>query len=294
MAEHTVFLLGIFTTSTERTRRDDIRETYLKWQGDSIVCTLRAYLSGVSQKNCVIVYAFVLGGNPSGHTFADNSEQLEVLPETLLAQGVDMEADVIYLNIKENMNHGKTPTWFKYASSLCRTKKIDYVGKIDSDTFLHIDSFVTHIHRDLPPRPSHGSDGRKRYGGLLREYNSCGSETHCKLLEERAYMSGQFYYVSSDVADFISQPKTSKPYVVGFEDIDFSFLVFAMPEAINLVVVSSEVMWLHNADTKSDIWWKNMRAGSSSARVFPFRGEVLTRVDECLSANWPEWSGCAG
>ena len=240
------------------------------------------------------MYAFVLGGNPASQPYADNSEQLEVLPETLSMQGVDIEDDVIYLNIKENMNHGKTPTWFKYASSLCGLKAIDYVGKIDSDTFLSIDSFITHIRRDLPPRPSRGSDSRKRYGGLLREYNSCGGETHCKLLEERVYMSGQFYYVSSDIAEFISQPKISKPYVVGFEDLDFSFLVFAMSEAINLVVVSSEVMWLHNADTKSDSWWKNMRVGLNSRQGFPYRSEVLTRNDECLSANWPAWSGCAG
>ena len=58
VAGHTVFLLGIFTTLTERTRRDDIRETYLKRQGDGVVCSLRAFLLNFSQRDlrhCVCV-----------------------------------------------------------------------------------------------------------------------------------------------------------------------------------------------------------------------------------------------
>jgi hypothetical protein len=60
-------------------------------------------------EDCQIAYAFFLGGNPDGPTelLKPNSS----FPITIVNPPAD-EDDVVYLNIKENMEDGKSQTWF--------------------------------------------------------------------------------------------------------------------------------------------------------------------------------------
>merc|ERR1712216_346549 len=115
---------------------------------------------------------------------------------------------------------------------------VDYVGKMDSDTWLDIEQFIVFMDTDLPAAPSSGHDNRKRYGVILIEGVACGVKVnpHCKLLRGRAYMKGQFYFVSSDIAKFIFESDYDRLLHVGYEDFDFGLHVMSHPEAVNFVV----------------------------------------------------------
>ena len=59
------------------------------------------------------------------------------------------------------MNQRQSVTWFKYAASLeAQGHKIDYVGKMDTDTLPNTRLFVKWIKNQLPPAPFN----RKMYG----------------------------------------------------------------------------------------------------------------------------------
>ena len=94
--------------------------------------------------SCQLAYTFVLGGNPRGQTFMRAGQGPLSMHTT-----VENELDLTILNIRENMNHGKTLTWFNYAASLLDFISIDYVAKMDCDPYLNTDLFIDFIHRDL-------------------------------------------------------------------------------------------------------------------------------------------------
>ena len=112
---------------------------------------------------------------------------------------------------------------------------------------------------DLPARSTTGPDNRKRYGGILREFNTCGGFRHCELLQGRAYMSGQFYFVSSDLANFVSSRRGDEIALgVGHEDFDFGTLVFTFPGVINLVILPTNKICVHSSESKQDSWWQSL------------------------------------
>jgi len=286
------FLLGIFSKQDDVEQRAAIRQSYLSLHEENI-CALYLYLTmdNAKQRRCVILYAFVVGGNPNGPTFR-NFETASTLILSKEKTPHDAEDDVIYLDIRENMEDGKTPTWFAYAADLSVRHTIDYISKVDSDTFLHIPALLRLIERDLPPKPTFGMDSRKRYGGVLREFHTCGGvhNSHCFLLQGRVYMSGQFYFVSSDLAIYISSeavmPQTTR---LGIEDFDFGMWVFSHPEAINLVVISGEMVCLHDSRTKDSAWWQSTEPDEVQ---FPYRSPELLSLDSCPSLRNGDWRKC--
>ena len=133
-------LFGIFFTLSEEEseRRQMIRDKYLALSKvDERVCNIQRYRK--NRFGCRLVYAFVVGSLEEGPTLHHNdSEPLVVEPADLKLYGdIVLEEDVAYLNIKENMEYGKSLTWFKYGASIVKELKIDYIGKIDSDAYLN-------------------------------------------------------------------------------------------------------------------------------------------------------------
>jgi len=212
----------------------------------------------------------VIGARTEGGSTRYNSNSAEGI--TLDVPGTaekNFEGDLVYLNIKENMNEGKTPTWFQYAADISERHGIDYISKLDSDTYLDIHALISLMDTDLPAKPATEPDNRKRYGGILREYNTCGGFPYCKLLQGRAYMSGQFYFVSSDLARFVSDGREDEQALgVGHEDFDFGMWIFSYPGAINLVILSTSKICVHSSETKQDAWWQNL----SNDTVFLYAG----------------------
>jgi hypothetical protein len=277
----TTFLVGIFSRIEDVMKRDEMRAVVFAKGGRGQVCTLTQYLRDRKmQKTCVVLYTFVIGANPSGPTV-----RLEQSGEPLSLHDDSQESDATLLNIKENMQDGKTQTWFTFAASLTSEYNIDYVAKMDTDTLLDVRLLIHFVETSLPPTPVNPAfDQRRRYGGLLREFNTCGSYEHCALLRGTVYMSGQFYFVSSDLALHIASNEFDGVKLrTGFEDIDFGLWVFSLLETINLVVMSGNMFWIHDSVTKTQNGLERVhKVISAGNRSLPYENEYLTQTRACI------------
>lgn len=237
----TRFLLGIFSMQKDKERRDLIRSTMLgpdlPEATRSKMCSLQEYLAFEEETRCKcqIIYTFVIGGNSSAKmAYPANTTQLVVHN-----QFSEAEPDLTLLNIRENMNAGKTPSWFHYASTL---SGIDYVGKSDSDALMSIPRLLEFVNQDLPPsRPD-----PRVYGGLLRDFFGCGQHEWCETIKDKAYMSGQFYFVSHDIANHISMNRLNTTFKDGrHEDLDFGIRVWGYQHAVKLIALNADSFWRH-------------------------------------------------
>ncbi|KAL5213486.1 hypothetical protein ABZP36_024333 [Zizania latifolia] len=104
----------------------------------------------------------------------------------LVALEIAAYGDVIVLNCTENMDNGKTHTYFSTVPRMFAGEPYDYVGKTDDDTYYRL-AAVADTLRDMPRHDL--------YYGFL---NPC----HTK--PELQYMSGMGYIVSWDVAAWIA------------------------------------------------------------------------------------------
>ena len=228
------FLLGIPTVLDEVDRRKAVRETYLSFYQDissqqepNRICSLVAILRQlVSLQECQLIYVFFVGGSPHGPTelVAPNISFPMTINSTL-----EGEDDVIFLNIRENLEDGKSQTFFKYASMIvAKDVPVDYIGKIDSDTLLFVPEFLDFCKQNLPRRPHN----RLVYGGNPHLAGSCDpavNDTHpCPLeLVGEVYMGGSFYWMSPDLADFISSDRVPRAKLaIRHEDVDVGNFIF--------------------------------------------------------------------
>ncbi|MQM11289.1 hypothetical protein Taro_044196 [Colocasia esculenta] len=109
--------------------------------------------------------------------------------------------DIIVLNCTENMDNGKTYTYF---SSLPRIlpRRYDYIMKTDTDTYLRLG----HLAESLRPLPREDL----YYGFVIPPCRS--RDAH------RGYMSGMGYVLSWDLAEWIGVSEIPPKNVVGPED----------------------------------------------------------------------------
>ena len=209
------------------------------------LCSLQTYLSlSPPPKKCQIIYTFVVGGNPHAGTewLATNGVSRTMDARQMLKH----EHDILYLNIKENMNDGKTESWFEYASSQLIT--IDYVAKVDSDTLVSIPQLLSYINNYPSPRAV--------YGGYLNEYQACGGAGElCDKVRGKVYMSGQFYWMSQSLASYVSKIRQERTdfLQVHNEDMDMGFRVLSYPEPISLSACNGAPFWIH--PLKEDNQW---------------------------------------
>jgi hypothetical protein len=141
------FLWGIMTTlegSKEKSRRDIIRRTYLGYYKNyphlaDRICSLS---EAKAKESCQLIYTFVVGANSNGPTnlvdhknsshalTLDESEVVTQFPAFSNSSDAshNIEKDMTFLNIKENMEEGKTPTWFLFANTLVEDYEIDYIA----------------------------------------------------------------------------------------------------------------------------------------------------------------------
>lgn len=213
-------LLGIFSMGDDkgRERRDLIRNTYLSFSTFleennitsiplrySRICSLHDYWHKTipQPEQCQVLYTFVLGA-VGKH---DNSAPVEYLisipgrPMTVDYSDVpNGEADTTYLNIRENMDFGKTNTWFHYASThLPEELQIDMIGKVDTDTMVHPNKLVEEIEDRLKDK----KNDTLVYGGSVID-NDKGHH----------YMQGGFYFLSRTVAQRITTGREDRWEIV--------------------------------------------------------------------------------
>ena len=273
------FLWGIASVEGEEETRKMVRETYLSFYQDTDepnrICTLADIQSRkVPFEDCQIAYTFFLGGNPDGPTelLKPNSS----FPMTIAYPPTD-EDDVIYLNIKENMEDGKSQTWLKYASIVAEDFPFDYVAKIDSDTLLFTPAFLEFAKETLPARPNNALI----YGGFPHSKGSCDpkvNDTHtCPLpLIGSVYMGGALYWMSNDLASFVTSDAVDrKAITIGHEDIDIGNFIFSHSNKVKAVAVEGNKILIH---PEYDADWKHR------VRTTTFDGVLWGHTENNL---WP-------
>jgi Galactosyltransferase len=200
-SRRTTFLIGIFSTMEDNQTRSIIRKTML---GNDLpddvkrrLCNLNEFLNiTYDTTKCRIVYTFVIGGNASGLPALYTTDDMIFDAHNITSQ----EKDLTILNIKENANEGKTPTWFLYASTIIKSK-IDYVSKMDSDTFISLPNLLQVMNNELPGRE--GQNHSNVYGGVMADFSVCRGTRRpfyrCKPIRRRFFMLGQFYFLSHSI-----------------------------------------------------------------------------------------------
>jgi hypothetical protein len=278
----TTFLLGIFCQRNDTKHRQLSRSTML---GKSVlphavysrICTLQDFLNKTYSSNasghhynnfCQIIYTFVVGGGGgNGGTnvsFLEYPADIMDRPDFQLLVSNDPllqdESDVLMLNIQENMNHGKTPSWFYYASTIVE-KGIDYVAKLDLDTLVSIPQLLSFIQEELRPRPT-ATDIQappRVYGGILMDFEACGGKywpTRCFPAKGKIYMSGQFYFLSYDLVDYTARWRTNHSFKERkFEDLSFAMRIWSNPHPLHIIAFNPHIIWTHGS--KNETLWRN-------------------------------------
>jgi hypothetical protein len=265
------FLYGImsYDHKLEKRRRSTIRRTYLSFYKDFSettphrICALVDWLQAPPGHplldQCQLIYTFVIGANPEGPTQLlefNESFPLSIDP----SQIPHSERDVTYLNIQENGKYGKSPTWFKYGVSLWNERKdqhdhhqqhplFDYIIKTDSDAVLYPSTFFDMVQRHhLQPYPNNPLV----YGGSPFDKYMCGypEHDHCVQLQTPTYMGGAFYWLSIDLADYITGPDCPRSQLFfPHEDMTTGNYVYSHPHHQNITWVGEpkgyELIWRH-------------------------------------------------
>lgn len=201
------FIMGIFTVVTDIKRRKLIRKSLAMYK-DRRICSMgsnNGELPPAIADHCELIYTFVVGANRDGPTqvLGNFSGPLLTTPpqDFIFSQEPN---DITFLNIKvsqpvptndieicshgwitfdglqENMEEGKSSTWFNYATIIMNANDIDYAIKCDSDTYVRVDKFFNVSTEHLPR-------------GASRTY---AGKTTWSFHRNHAYMEGQFYVVS--------------------------------------------------------------------------------------------------
>jgi hypothetical protein len=193
--------------------------------------------------DCQIIYTFVLGGYFQNVSYPNVTTEIPTLrvyntseePVTLNEmpslpndarkavpfKDVADNSDVTILNIRENMNQGKTSTFVYWASLQARTYKIPYIAKCDSDTMLRLPTMVQFLHQELPKIPildNHNTTRRRQQQYTTAPSIVLGAPRHknygkwLSTVDEsfwkrewfrgmHLYLSGEFYLMSSNLAE---------------------------------------------------------------------------------------------
>jgi hypothetical protein len=240
-------LMGIFTMDSpvETERRATLRSTFLSYYKHSStpnrICSLHELLSGSLPNHgaeCQMAYAFVMGSNPNGPT--ELMDPNATFPMTLENQDdltpLKDERDIVHLNIRENMEDGKSPTWFKYATSTVIDNHyyFDYVGKTDTDTLIFPNYLLDTTLKQFPTFP----DNIRVYGGQYRQKYEWSPRRVGPI-----YMGGHLYWMSTDLARFVTSPEMLDRRVSvdwGIEDFSMGNFVHSHPLPIRRISISTK------------------------------------------------------
>jgi len=272
----TTMVLGIFSTNGRKyhDRRSYIRDTYLAID-DPRICKLSEYKRQVEENPysviCQVPYTFVIGAGGKDRPF-DHGDDEPLALETDPDGHVDPEGDCLYLNIKESMEEGKSPSFLKWGASIATDYHIDYFAKIDDDTVMAPLLLFQFLQDDLPPVPYN----RRFYGGA-------GWASHARAF---VYAAGQFYFVSSDLANYIGFQQTPEErrklmHSRHTEDGDMGSFVFSHPRPVKFVNLSHYKFWHHPGKTED----KFRRLWENNIGALPTRGELMPYWHLC-----PAWA----
>jgi Galactosyltransferase len=266
-------LLGILTADfyNDQAYRRRHRMLFQIWN-DPRVCSLPDFKSlPINERyRCQIIYTFVMGGNPHATPELVDDSRPMLATKPVKGMSTDLnDADVTLLNIRENMNEGKSQTWMKHGAEIAEEYDLDYVVKCDADALLHLHEFFKFAYVHLPPAPYN----KNIFVGALRDKAYWPKH---KTEEERIrfesffgnnfegvhlYIAGQIYMMSTDLAKFVGQEALASncSYCEGHEDHDISAMAFHSPHPVKIVAVGrKQRFWEH--PVKGEPRWKRIWA----------------------------------
>jgi hypothetical protein len=154
-------LVGIF--STETSNSNTLRERILalfELRNDSRVCCLSDFrqLSAEERRGsrCELVYTFVLGAvgpNYNGTSFPTEITGYDERPLVVDRSSSNSTRNQLFLNIRDNMNEGKSQTWLNHASRLAKEFDFEYVAKCDEDSIFDLSKYFNFTDHYLPRAP---------------------------------------------------------------------------------------------------------------------------------------------
>ncbi|GFH56562.1 hypothetical protein CTEN210_13038 [Chaetoceros tenuissimus] len=259
VAHRSKVLIGIFSTSGIEKydhRREYIRETFVN-SAEEHLCSLNEYLNTIestrANAGCEIIYTFVIGAGDSDRPTDHGDDEPLTLPYD---QHGKSEPDCTYLNIRENIEQGKSATWLKYASLIGRQYGFDYVMKVDDDTVLTVPQLVQFTREELPPVPYN----TRIYGGPPRPSRSANT----------LYAAGELYFMSLDLAYYVGNELTAQDRVDmrtakrPVEDLDMGTYIYSHPYPIKFLNMYRMGIWTHEGRTKEE---ENYRMEWNTRRI---------------------------
>lgn len=157
------------------------------------------------------------------------------------------------------MEEGKSTTYMKFGTTL----PVDYIAKIDDDTVLAIQLLLQLMEDDLPPIPYN----KRIYGG-----SGWASRAHSHL-----YATGPFYFMSADLANYVSRQLTIDKRVELMhdhhtEDADMASFVFSHSRPIKFINLRTYLFWHHPKKQEEDFLesWRNIDEMPNSIPLFPY------------------------
>ncbi|KAJ4792706.1 Hexosyltransferase [Rhynchospora pubera] len=160
-------------------------------------------LPGNYERRNLVRLAYGFQPEHSGHVdvkfvFCNVTKEEDIV---LVALEIMKYDDIIILDCAENMDGGKTYTYFSSLPKIFDDEPYDYVMKTDDDTYLRLNNLVDTLKR--LPRES-------LYFGLM---------TPCFGTKADHYMSGMGYVVSWDLVEWISTSDVARSHHTGPEDL---------------------------------------------------------------------------
>jgi len=265
-------LIGIMSMESddESMYREQFRSLFriMKRNKDNRVCSIHDFEEDLEiREACELVYTFALG--------YDRAETEEVVDETrsvLASHATQISDDITVLNIRENVNQGKSQTWLYYAQSLQRKYNFDYIAKADSDSVWDVPKLLNFLQSNhVPPAPfntgiivgrpldklwwHHWKQGPEDYEHNLRERKEgFFMENYGRVTGKRfifhLYAQGGFYWLSPDLVDVVIEEASSgrhNGYIEGNEDHDISTMAFHTETPVHFIMLSQmEYLFYHH------------------------------------------------
>ena len=126
------------------------------------------------------------------------------------------------------MEWGKSPTYMKFASKIAAEYGIDYIAKLDDDTYLSTELFAIFVDDELPPAPYN-----------IRMY--IGPPRPSRIMHH-IYAAGEFYMLSSDLANHVANELDAdyrEDISIHIEDLDMGTFVQSIQRPIKIIDVAS-------------------------------------------------------
>lgn len=259
--------VGVFSVDAAYERRHLIRSTYLRHS--------RPIDPYTGQPGQNVQVKFILG-RPRKH----HARRIALEMETY--------DDIVVLDVKENMNKGKTHAFFRWANENATVpiyykpptgkrigklgpsgdgqpttlnlgfKKADYVVKADDDSFLVLSELERHL-RVAPRKATYwGCKLSRHVSPLCLELTLFVSD-----LIRNLFMGGECYALSSDLVNYVATYMPLEPYTTGAEDKRVAKWMRMHPNA-------SSINWV----TERCYVYDHPKAGTTYSHGFLFPDEV--------------------